>query len=239
MMSPTSRRLVVAPALLALCALVATPAGASSSSDKKAAKAGVIVAADVPSSWQSSPADSSSDKEIEKAAKKISDCKEYLAVRKTLDKAPKAKSRDYATGDESLSNEVWVFSSASKATKAFDGMSATSNEDCLTVLFQDQFEALAARDPSVDTVDVRIVQTSDLPSVGDDIVGYAGGAEVTLTDGSVQRLPVSNAIVRVGRSILSYTFSGGPTPSGSYSTAFLNVVDEALDTTVSRMEDAL
>lgn len=238
--SRTLRRFGVATLTAAVvAAFAAAPASAASSSDKKTAKAGVIVAGDVPSSWQSSPADDSSDKEIEKAAKKVPACKSYLAARKTLDPAPKGESRDFLTGDETLSNEVWVFSSTAKAKKAFTAMSDDAIEGCLTTLFQGQFENLAASEPSVADVQVAIAQTTDLPDVGDAIVGYGGGAEVTLTTGGVQRLPVSNAIVRVGRSILSYTFSGGPTTTGAYTPAFLDGVDGALSATITRMQDAL
>lgn len=238
-MSCILRRLVLVSALIAAMVLVATPAGAASPPDKKLAAQGAIVADDLPASWQSTPADDSSDKKLEKSAKKIAACKDYLAVRKTLDQAPSAKSRDFATGGESLSNEVWVFTSASKAKKAFAQMSDDSVEDCLTTLFQDQFESLIAGDATVDGVQARIVQTTELPNVGDDIVGYVGGAEVTLADGTVQRLPLSNAVVRVGRSILSYTFSGGPTATGAYTQPFLSGVDSALGATVNRMRDAL
>jgi hypothetical protein len=238
-MAPHTRPLAFVSALAVAVALAAAPASAAPSSDTKTAKAGVIVTGDVPSSWQSTPADDSSDKELERAARKIPDCKGYLAVRKTLDQAANAKSRDFAAGDESLSNEVWVFPSTTKAKKAFAAMSDRSIEDCLTTLFQDQFERLTSSDPTVRELRVVIAQTTDLPAVGDDIVGYGGGAEMGLANGTFQRLPVSNAVVRVGRSIISYTFSGGPTATGAYTQSFLDGIDRALEATVSRMKDAL
>lgn len=230
--------LVVALASAATLAFGAATAGAASSSDKKTAKKGVILTKDVPASWESSPPDNSTDDELERAAAQIPGCETYVVVRKTLGDTPKAESRSFATGSEEVSNEVWVFANTKKAKQTFALMSDDTVAPCLTMLFQNFYEGRVT-DPSVAAIDVVIQQESDVGSVGDDIIGYGGGAQVTTTDGTVQRVPVSNAIVRVGRSILSYTFSGGPTETGVYTPAFVDGVENALIVTVDRIDKKL
>jgi len=213
------------------------PAGAASK-DAQLAEEGVIVASDVPATWDSTPPDDSGDKALDKIAKSISGCKAYLAAKKTNDKAPNAESRDFTSGDEDLSNKVWVFPTEKAAKKAFAGMADETNADCIQDVFEEALDQQLGSDPSIADVRVAIVQTDDLPSLGDDIIGYTGGAEFTATDGSTERLLLVNVIIRVGRSLISYSISGPPAASG-FSTSFNAAIDSAIGATITRMEDAL
>ncbi len=89
------------------------PAGAAS--DRTVARAGTLVAKDVPSAWTSKPPDNSGEQALKKAAAGIPTCREYLAVRKSTDTATNAESRTFTDGANELSNEVWVFPNAAKA----------------------------------------------------------------------------------------------------------------------------
>lgn len=242
-MSPALRRRT-APAAVVAFVLTALAVGASmapagaASKDSQLAEEGVIVASDLPDDWSSRPNDDSSDKKTEKVAKKISACKGYLKARKALDGATKASSRTFLVGEEDLQNDVWAFGKASQAKKAFALMADPGVADCLTDAFQALFDDLVGSDPSVADLRVAIAQTTNLPALGDDIVGYAGGAQATMTDRSVERLPVANLIVLVGRTIVSYAFTGGPSATGEYTPTLLDGVDDAVAETVTRLQDA-
>jgi hypothetical protein len=217
-------------------AVVAGPAAAAS--DAQIAKAGMIVASDVPSTWQSSPPDSSDDKELEELAAKIPGCKKYLAARKSNDRAARAESRDFSTGVEDLSNTVWVFASEKSAKKSFAAMTDSTIDDCLTELFKQALDEQTSSEPTVRGVRVAIVQTDDLPAIGDDVIGYTGGAEFSMSNGTTQRLLLGNFTTRVGRSIITYALSGPAGPNG-FSTSYNAAIDAAIGSTVERMEDAL
>jgi hypothetical protein len=221
--------------VLAFVALAAAPAGAAT--DKQTARKGVIVASDLPSTWTSTP-DESNDAELDKVAAGIPDCEDYLAVRKITKRTPNVDSRDFSLGDQDLSNEVWVFGSTFSAKRVLTDMGAPTIDDCFTAVFRKAVEADIAADPrsaaQVRSVRVQVTQSSDVPDVGNDVVGYEGGVEVTLVNGTVQTLLVGNLLVRVGRAILSYSLSA-PTTSSGYRTAF----DSALAATVARMKKAL
>ena len=72
-----------------------------------------------------------------------------------------------------------------------------------------------------------------LPATGDDIAGYAGGVEITYKDGTVEQLLTGTALVRVGRVLLTYSFSAPPS-----ATDYTSALDSAIENTVSRTEKA-
>lgn len=236
----TKRRTWVVLGLAVVLALsLAAPAGAAS--DKRIAGEGVIQDGDVPSSWTSEPSDDSDDKEVAKAARKVPDCRMYLKARATLDRVRHAESDDFNLGEESLSNEVWVFPSVGKARSTFASMSESSVADCFAKVFDTLFKRRFRSDPDIRNLRTAIDQVprGQLGSIGDDVTGYAGGVEVQLSDGSAVRLLLSNVVIRIGRSITSYSFSSAPSATGDYTSEFLGGVDGAVAATVGRLESAL
>lgn len=159
---------------LTLGATVA-PVGAASS-DEQIAKAGVVVAKDVPSSWKSTPADPDSGKAIEALAAGFPECVDYLDSRSQLKAGANAESRQFTSPkDEDFSNETWAFARTSTARSAFEAMGASTNAACLTLLFQKAFEQQIAADPTsaarVAGVRAAVQETSSVPKAGDDQVG--------------------------------------------------------------------
>jgi hypothetical protein len=63
-----TRRLLALPVLVLASGLAAAPACAGSDSSAEVARSGVIVPSDVPSTWTSTPADSSGDAEVDRVA---------------------------------------------------------------------------------------------------------------------------------------------------------------------------
>jgi len=227
-MQTTLRRTPLLALVAALLALAASPAGAAS--DKALAAQGVIVAKDVPSSWSSEPADDSGDKELEREAAKIPECRTYLAVRKANKKAANAESRTFSDGSNELSNEVWVYPSVAKAKKVFKDMSSSTIAECFSTLFEDVFGA--------DSASIR--QTIGIEGLaGDETLAYSGPVQVTNPDGTVDRLLLANFGVRAGRSILSFTVAGPPDAQGNYASTFVGPAEDAINDAVKRMQSAL
>lgn len=230
------------PMAVASLAVAAAPAGAASS-DKKIAKSGLIVAKDVPSSWESTPADPDSDEQVEQLAAQFPECVDYLDSRQQLDKALNASSRQFSSRDgDELSNETWVFEKTAAARAAFDAIGAPTNASCLTLLFQEAFEQQIAADPEtaaqVTGIRTFVNPTSSLPSNGDDQLGYVGTVNFAMTDGSTQQLLLAYFAVRTGRGIVGYTVTASSV-DGSFASAFATASEKAIDVTATRMEKAL
>lgn len=222
------RRTPLLMLVAALTILAASPAGAAS--DKALAKKGVIVASDVPSSWSSEPSDDSDDKELERAAAKIPDCRTYLAVRNANKKVAHAESRNFSDGSNELSNEVWVYPTVAQAKKVFKDMSASTVAGCFSTLFEKVLGADRA----------LISQTTALQGLaGDETIGYGGVVQVTNPDRTVEQVVVANFGVRVGRSILSFAVSGPPDAQGNFAASFAGPAEEAINDAVARMDSAL
>jgi len=238
-------RLVRSTVLVAFAATVlvlgAAPAGAAT--DKQIAKAGVITAKDLPSSWKSTPTDPDSGKALEVLAAGFPQCVDYLDSRAQLKKGVNADSRQFTSrDDEDVSNESWVFTSAAAARSAFEAMGASSNANCLTTLFQKAFEQQIAADPSsagrVTSIRAEIQESNSVPDAGDDQLGYIGSVQFTLNDGSAQQLLLGYFAIRTSRGIIGHTVAAPPVGAGfrdSYATA----VEDAINESASRMAKAL
>jgi len=231
------RMLSFAIAGTAAIGLLAGPVGAATS-DAQIAKAGTIVASDLPATWTSKAPDNSSNKKVEKIAAKVPSCKSYLAFTKANQGTTNAESRDFSQGDDDLSNKAFVYKNNAAAQTAMRAISASNVSDCLTTVFQKVLDAQIASDPAsrktVKSAAASIEPVADLPGVGDDAVGYAGGLNIQLTDGTAQQLLLGVLAVRNGRAVTTFSFSAPPADSG-----FTSVLDNAIDASITRTQDAL
>lgn len=218
----------------ALVVSTAVPAGAAS--DRTVARAGTLVAKDVPSAWTSKPPDNSGEQALKKAAAGIPTCREYLAVRKSTDTATNAESRTFTDGANELSNEVWVFPNAAKAKKTFASMESSTVAGCFTTLFQTVLEAELGKDPSVSDVEVSVDQETNLAGLaGDEKVAYGGPVLVTNTNGTVETILLANFLVRSGRSILSFSVFGPADPQGNFASTFTDPAQDAINDAIERL----
>jgi len=235
----TLRRAAATTGVAAMIAvgIAAAPAGAAgSASDSKIAKAGTIVQTDLPSGWTGSPSDDSGDKAARKAAAGYPECKDYLLLGKSTKAQPNADSKDWALGNEAISNKVAVYQTTKAASKAMVLASSPDMSSCLTSTFQSVLgDELAKSSQSANVASYKAVinTVSGLPSVGDDVVGYSGGVQINMKDGSSEQILTGTAIVRVGRALILYTFSAPPTAT-DYATA----LDNAIAQTVARTAKA-
>jgi len=233
-----SVRLTALPLAAFLTIALAAGPAAAAKSDTQIAKAGVLVASDLPNTWTSSPPDNSGSKQVEKIAAKVPSCKEYLAFSKANKGNTNAESRDFSLGDDDLSNKAFVYKSNAAAQKAMQAIGASDVADCLTQVFQKVLDRQIASSPksakTVKSATASIAPVSDLTGVGDDAVGYAGGLDIQLTDGTDQQLLVGVLAVRTGRALTTFSFSAPPTDSG-----FSTVLDSAITASTTRTKDAL
>lgn len=238
---PRAAALVLLLVVVVIGAVAAVPAGAAS--DRKLAKTGLIVAKDLPRSWESAPADPDSGDAIEQLAAGYPECVDYLDSRQQLDEAANADSRQFSSAEgDDLSNETWVFATTRAARSAFEAMAAPSNASCLTLLFQAAFEQQIADDPEtaaqVSGVSALINPTSSVPSNGDDQLGFVGTVDLTLTDGSTERLLVAYFAIRTGRGIAGYTITASAV-DGVFRDSFVEPAEGAIDASATRLEKAL
>jgi hypothetical protein len=226
-------------------ALWATPAAAGTTDAAAIAEAGTLVGTDLASGLRIMPSgdDEADDRQNQKLAAKTKGCKQYLALSKAFDKTTDSKSDDFTNGFLELGNHAYVFANERAATQAFKLATVPSTAACLTALFEKGFAKGVAADPQIKAqVEDYRVKIEDVPSVadtvGDESVGYSGGFEVNLTDGSNQQLLVSTFLTRVGPAILTYTFQvdngyleGNPTAT--------DYLDQAIEATVTRTQAAV
>lgn len=236
------RTLSFAVAGAVVIGLVAGTAGAATS-DAQIAKAGTIVANDLPSKWKSAPADPDSGKAIEALAAGFPQCADYRSSRAQLEEGANADSRQFTSPkDEDLSNEAWVFTSTASARKAFAAMGASTNAGCLTSLFQKAFEQQIAADPvtagQVTSVGATIQQTSSVPDAGDDQLGYIGTVEFTLNNGSTEALLLGYFAIRTTRGIIGYTVAAPPV-GAAFNDSYAKAVEDAIGKSATRMAKAL
>lgn len=222
-------RLALLP-LAALLALVLTAGPAAAATDKEIAQAGTITSTDLTGTWSSAPNDSSAAAANRKLARKTKGCKNYVAFAKTFAASTDAVSPDYSLSSQELSNHSYVYKTDAAAKKAYARAAASGVADCLQSLFTKQFAAQIKSDPQVAAeVDSFDVVIQDVPAfadvVGDQSVGYEGGIAVTSPDGTTGQLLVVSVVTRVGRVVLTYTYSFGPEVDPStFDTALLNTV---------------
>src|SRR5436305_14590365 len=97
-------------AALAVPLWTAAEAGASKSTDQKIAETGMLEPEDLPATWTQGLRDPNSDKTTDYAAKRISECKQYVEFRKEVRslKHARAFSIGYSQGQNNLANTVNV-----------------------------------------------------------------------------------------------------------------------------------
>lgn len=218
------------------------PVGAAS--DKALARTGVIVAKDLPSSWESTPADPDADQNLESLAAGFPECADYLDSRAQMKQATNATSRDFASPDGgNVSNETWVFPRTAQARRAFSAMGGSTIPGCLTSLFQTAIRQQLDANPStagkVASATTTIRPITSLPSGGDDQLGYAGIVSVTLTDGTAEQVFIAYFGIRTARGILGYTVAAATDTSGTLNRSFSKPTEKAINTSAKRMETAL
>jgi hypothetical protein len=228
-------------ALLGLTA-AAGPAGAGAGpaaalSDSEIAEAGTITDTDLTGGWFSAPNDDSSTKARLKLAKKTKGCTDYVAFTKSFATTTDAESPEYETTSQQLSNHSYVYKTGAAAKKAYSSASAKGMAKCLQALFTKQFEAQLKADPAFGAqVETYRVGITDIPEAtnakGDQSVGYGGGIEVKSPDGSTDQVLVSTFVVRVGRAILTYSYTFAPQTDPA-------ALDTALDNSLGRIQAAL
>jgi hypothetical protein len=234
----TRLRTLVAGALVGGASVTAWagPAlGLTSSSDQQLAKAGVLVAADFPASFASSPADSSGDALAAKLAKGIPSCAAYVALHKLTDAQPQAKSRSFEDASRQVSNEVDVFKSAAAARAALALYSKASVPKCLQALYARQLTQQLGKQKStkgkIASVKVTIAQ-QPITGVGDQSAVYEGNAVVTGKNASTTQIGIGNAAVQVGPAVSDYTYTTTDADIGE-------VVQPAIAGSLKRLQAAL
>jgi hypothetical protein len=193
------RWIAVAAGLVAAFALVA-PAGAgakSAASDKAILRAGVLNAADVPSTWTATKQTDSGSKNY----KGIASCKQIAAAIDTARRGPRVLSpqfSDPAAGSNALAEDtVYAFKTVKGAKQFLAPYQATNLTTCLEAAFKRAIGGQAQ---------ATVTPITDLQGVGDDRVGYEAG--ITLTDQTGKPVHVIADIigVRVGRAIVGFDF---------------------------------
>jgi hypothetical protein len=192
------RWIAVAAGVAASVALVA-PAVAgvkSAASDKAILKAGVLTAADVPSTWTSAKqADSGS-----KGFKGIASCKQIVAATDTARRGPRALSRSFGdpatTSNAGAQDTVYAFKNVTAAQQYVAAFAASNAATC----FQDAFNKATSGSQAT------VTPVTDLQGVGNQAIGYE--ASVTGTDQNGKAVHVIDDLVgvRVGRAFVGFNF---------------------------------
>jgi hypothetical protein len=192
------RWIAVAAGVAAAVGLVA-PAVAgvkSAASDKAILKAGVLTAADVPSTWTSAKqADAGT-----KGFKGIASCKQIVAATDTARRGPRALSLSFGdtapTSAAGAQDTVYAFKNVKAAQQYVVAYEASKAAKC----FQDAFNRATSGSQAT------VTPITDLQGVGDQAVGDQ--ASVTGTDQNGRAVHVIDDLVgvRVGRAIVVFNF---------------------------------
>jgi hypothetical protein len=242
-MRRTPRTLV--PAAVALVAALMLPAlavgtaGAASSkaADQKIAETGMLDPGDLPATWTQQLRDPYSDKSTDYAAKRIKDCKKYVAFRKAAlsTKHARAVSVGYAQGQSTLANVVDVFRAPGEAKAMMATFGHKSVAACVQELFSVLLRAQLASQPStaeqVSSVNVQVAP-ANVGEYGDDTIAYEGNVTVQLKGGSTLTFGLGNTAVRVGRAVSDYTYS-------IYDASAVSALTPAVQTSIARLQAAL
>ena len=195
---PQGRWIAVAAGFAAAVMLVA-PADAgvkSAASDKAILKAGVLTAADVPSTWMSVKQSDSGTKSFQG----IASCKQIVAAMNAARRGPRALSRSFGdpaqASNAGAQNTVYAFKSVKAAQQYIAAYEASNAATC----FQDAFNKATSGSQAT------VTPITDLQGVGDEAVGYE--ASVTGTDQSGKAVHVVDDLVdvRVGRAVMTFNF---------------------------------
>jgi hypothetical protein len=206
------RWIALAAGLAAALALVA-PAGArvkAAPSDKALLQAGVMTAADVPSTWTAKKqADTGS-----KGYKGIVDCKQIVAAINAGRRGPNAHSPEFfdptSTSNALAQDSVFVFKNVKAATQYLSTFQATNASSCLK-------QALTKATGGKGQVTVEghrfvVAPITDLPvGIGDDQVGYEASITGTSQSGQPVHIVVDLVGMRIGRTIVEFDFLNNDT----------------------------
>ena len=203
-----------------LGSLGAAPAVASKASDTQIAEAGLLVQSDFPAGWTSTPRDTSSDASIEKTAKKIPVCAEYLALRVANDRQANVQSPAFELGQSQIDNTVTVFPTVAGAAAAMKTFSRPSIVKCISALFTKVAAPATVK-----------VSRADIEPIADGTTAYEG--TVTVTEGGEKTtLGVGVAAVRTDRGVAVYSYTVS-------STTVLQLLPSLVDASVARLTAAL
>jgi hypothetical protein len=216
---------------------IAGVAGASKDADQKIAEAGMLEPEDLPATWTQGLRDPNSDKTTDFAAKRISDCKQYVAFRKEVRslKHGRAFSIGYAQGQNSLANTVNVFEGAGDAkammAKFADKSVATCVQKLFAVLLRAQLGAQQSTADQVSSISVNVTP-SDVGHFGDDTIAYEGTVNVGLKGGGSVTFGLGNTAIRVGRAVADYSYT-------IYDASAVDALTPAVQSSIARLQAAL
>lgn len=183
---------------VAAVALLVAPAGAgvkTAASDKTLLQAGVIGAGDVPATWQAAKQPDGGAKQFQG----IASCKQITPAVASAHSGPHKLSPQFGdpsnNGNTLAENTVFVFKNPAGATKFLAAFSTTNAPICYRASLQKQ----AGSRGQVGA----LAPLTSLQGVGDQSVGY----ETPVQLGAQATLVVDIVGVRVGRTILAFTFS--------------------------------
>ena len=218
------RATVLVPLAAAALAVGAGPAGAAGT-DQQIAQQGVIVAGDVPTTWTASPRDTSGDQQQLAIAAKIPACKGYVAFQKANDATTGVQSQDFASGDDQIHNSSYVYASDAAASKTFDDLGGkTAVAKCLTQVLQKGLATQLKGNKDVKSSKALIKPVKQSTSTANvDGVGFGGGYQVVLKDGTKQGASIALVTFRMGRVINTYSANAAP-DSSQISSVFQNAV---------------
>lgn len=192
------RWIALAAGLAAALALT-VPAGArvkSAASDKAILQAGVVTAADVPSTWTARKQTDTGTK----AYKGIAACKQIVAATTTARKGPKAVSPEFsdpAPNSNTLAqNTVYAFKTVKGASGFLSAYQSSNTTTCLQQVLQKTGGKGQA----------TVTPITNLQGVGDDAVGYEASLSGTSQSGQPVHVVVDVIGVRVGRAIVGFEF---------------------------------
>jgi len=193
------RWIALAAGLAAALALVA-PAGArvkSATSDKAILQAGVLTAADVPSTWTAKKQTDTGTKSY----KGFAVCRQLIAAMNTARRGPKVFSPDFSdpapTSNALAQDAVFVFKNVKPATQNVAAYQASNASSCLS-------QALTKATGGQGQTTVSPV--TDLQGVGDDHVGYEASITGTTQSGQPVHVVADVIVVRVGRVVVEFDF---------------------------------
>jgi len=232
-MQRSLRATVLVPLAAAALAVAAGPTGAAGAAgtDQQIAQQGVIVSTDVPATWTASPRDDSGDQQSLKVAKKIPTCTGYVAFQKANDGTTGVQSQDFSSGDDQIHNSSYAYATDAAASKTFDDLGAKATvAKCLTQVLQQGLATQLKGNKDVKKYVAKVKPVNQSTSSANiDGVGFGGGYQVTMKDGSKQAASIALVTFRVGRVINTYSATAAPD-----STQISSVFQDAVAATVGR-----
>jgi hypothetical protein len=214
----------VAAALLGSAVAMPRAGAAPPAPAASVARAGVLRSSDFPDGYTSAPHDRSSDVALEKRARKLPECKRFVAFRAAVDHAPAVQSRDFTAGTATMSNQLVVFADAKRARAAVRSFASSGLVGCFDALVPQLTSSAGG------SVVPDLARTTDV-GVGDQSVAFEGPVQVTERDGSTSTLSFGTLAARFGRVVVVYSYSGGDDVSA--------VVQHATDASAARLRAAL